>query len=238
MSLLLTLPTAFAAGALTILSPCVLPLAPIVIASGRAQDPRGPLALAAGLAVTYGVVGGALASVGAEFGDSTLIRALSGGLMLAIGFALLIPRLGDAMEMRLGRLGGLSDWLRAKLPNAGLIGNAATGVVLAFAWAPCAGPTLGAAFVLAAQGGSLAVAMLIMAVYAIGAAASLLAVGYGVGKLFPRKGAATAGLRGRLALGASLALVGGFVLVGLDHVIEAALISAMPDWLTGFAASL
>ena len=78
MSLLLTLPTAFAAGALTILSPCVLPLAPIVIASGRAQDPRGPLALAAGLAVTYGVVGGALASVGAEFGDSTLIRAALG----------------------------------------------------------------------------------------------------------------------------------------------------------------
>jgi cytochrome c biogenesis protein CcdA len=80
--------------------------------------------------------------------------------------------------------------------------------------------------------------MLTMAVYAIGAAGSLLAVGYGVGKLFQRKGAASAGLRGRLALGASLAVVGGFVMVGLDHVIEAVLISAMPDWLTGFAASL
>ena len=55
---------------------------------------------------------------------------------------------------------------------------------------------------------------------------------------FSARAPPTAGLRGRLALGASLAVVGGFVLVGLDHVIEAVLISAMPDWLTGFAASL
>ncbi len=238
MSLLFTLPTAFAAGALTILSPCVLPLAPIVIASGRARDPRGPLALAAGLAATYGVVGGALASAGAEFGDSTFIRVASGVLMLAIGLSLLVRRLGDAMEMRLGRLGGVADALRTKLPNAGLLGQAATGVVLAFAWAPCAGPTLGAAFVLAAQGGSLAAAMLTMTIYAFGAAASLLIVGYGVGRLFQRKGAASAGAGGRRALGASMALVGVFVLLGLDHVIEAMLIAAMPDWLTGVAATL
>ena len=238
MSLLFALPTAFAAGALTILSPCVLPLAPIVIASGRAKDPRGPLALAAGLAVTYGVVGGALASAGAEFGDSAFIRVASGVLMLAIGLSLLVGRFGDALEMRLGRLGSVADTLRARLPNAGLIGEAATGVVLAFAWAPCAGPTLGAAFALAAQGGSLAAAMLTMTVYAMGAAGSLLIVGYGVGRVFHRKGAASAGVGGRRALGAAMALVGAFVLLGLDHVVEAKLIAAMPDWLTGFAASL
>jgi len=238
VSLLFTLPTAFAAGALTILSPCVLPLAPIVIAGGRAADPRGPLALAAGLAATYGVVGGALASAGAEFGDSTFIRVLSGGLMLAIGLALLIGRFGDALEVRLGGLGRIADALRTKLPEVGLLGQAATGVVLAFAWAPCAGPTLGAAFVLAAQGGSLAIAMLTMTVYALGAAASLLIVGYGVGRIFARGGAASAGVGGRRLLGASLAAVGALVLLGLDHVIEAALIGAMPDWLTGFAASL
>ena len=238
MSLLLTLPTALAAGALTILSPCVLPLAPIVVAGGRSADPRGPLALAAGLAATYGIVGGALASAGAEFGDSLAIRILSGALMLAIGLSLLVARLGDALEARLGRVGGLADLLRAKLPQAGLLGQAAMGVVLAFAWAPCAGPTLGAAFVLAARGGSLGVAMLTMTVYALGAATSLLVVGYGVGKVFARKGAASAGTGGRRALGASLALVGVFVLLGIDHAIEAVLVNAMPDWLTSFAGSL
>jgi cytochrome c-type biogenesis protein len=68
VNLVLALPLAFAAGVLTILSPCVLPLVPILAAVGRANDPRGPLALAAGLALTFGVAGGALAAFGVEFG--------------------------------------------------------------------------------------------------------------------------------------------------------------------------
>ncbi len=58
VSLILALPLAFAAGLLTILSPCILPLAPIVVAAARADDPRGPFALALGLALTFAVVGG------------------------------------------------------------------------------------------------------------------------------------------------------------------------------------
>ena len=69
MNLILTLPLALAAGMLTIFSPCVLPLAPIVVASARARDPRGPIALGFGLAATFGIVGGVLASFGVEFGD-------------------------------------------------------------------------------------------------------------------------------------------------------------------------
>ena len=70
MNLLLTFPLAFAAGMLTIFSPCVLPLAPIVVAAARARDPRGPMALGFGLAATFGIVGGVLASFGVEFGNS------------------------------------------------------------------------------------------------------------------------------------------------------------------------
>ena len=55
---LLAVQLAFAAGMLTIFSPCVLPLAPIVIASARAEDPLGPIALGLGMALTFGVVGG------------------------------------------------------------------------------------------------------------------------------------------------------------------------------------
>ena len=57
MNLVPTLALAFVAGMLTILSPCVLPLAPVVVASARSQDPRGPIALALGLAATFGLVG-------------------------------------------------------------------------------------------------------------------------------------------------------------------------------------
>ena len=75
MSLIFALPLAFVAGLLTILSPCILPLAPIVVAAARADGLRGPLALAAGLAATFAVAGGALAALGVEIGAVGGLRA-------------------------------------------------------------------------------------------------------------------------------------------------------------------
>ena len=125
-----------------------------------------------------------------------------------------------------------------RLPNAGLAGQAAAGVVLAFAWAPCAGPILGAALLLAAKGGSVAAAMATMSAYALGAAGALIAAGYALGRVASKARFAWAGAGGRVALGAAFALIGAAVLTGLDHHIEAVLVAAMPDWLTAFATSL
>lgn len=238
MNLLLSLPLALAAGMLTIFSPCVLPLAPIVLASARAEDPRGPIALALGLALTFGLVGELMASFGVEFGNSFIVRAVSAVAMIAIGAALMFPSVGDAVEAQLGAIGRASRVLHERLPRTGLAGQAATGVVLAFAWAPCAGPTLGAALLLAAKGGSLGAAMLTMTVYALGAAGALLAAGFALGRVAAKARLAAAGTAGRVALGAAFALVGGAILTGLDHQFEAVLVAAMPNWLTMFATSL
>lgn len=238
MNLILTLPLALAAGMLTIFSPCVLPLAPIVLASARAKDPRGPIALALGLALAFGLVGGLLASFGVEFGDSFIVRAVSAVTMIAIGAALLFPAVGDAVEARLGVLGRVSRVLGKRLPQVGLLGQAATGIVLAFAWAPCAGPTLGAALLLAAKGGTLGAVMLTMTVYALGAAGALLAVGFVLGRVGAKARLAAAGAVGRIALGVAFALIGAAILTGFDHRVEAVLVAAMPNWLTDFATSL
>ncbi len=238
MNLILTLPLAFAAGMLTILSPCVLPLAPVVVASARAQDPRGPIALGLGLAVTFGVAGGVLASFGVEFGDWDWARMVSALIMMAMGAALLVPAIGHAIERRLGIAGRAAGALSERLPKAGLAGQAAVGVVLAFAWAPCAGPILGAALLLAAKGGSVAAAMATMSAYALGAAGALIAVGYAVGRVASKARFAWAGAGGRVALGAAFAIIGAAVLTGFDHQVEARVVAAMPDWLTVFATSL
>ncbi len=128
--------------------------------------------------------------------------------------------------------------LRERLPNAGLIGQAATGVVVAFAWAPCAGPILGAALLLAAKGGSLAAAIFTMTAYALGAAGALLAVGYALGRIASKGRLALAGAVGRVTLGLAFALIGAAILTGLDHHIEAVLVAAMPGWLSAFATTL
>jgi cytochrome c-type biogenesis protein len=231
---------AFAAGVLTILSPCVLPLVPIVIAGARASDPRGPLLLALGLAVTFGVVGGALASLGVELGAGEAVRIASAVVMVMIGLAMLLPAVSTQAERLLSPLSNVADRLATHLPKAGLFAQAGMGVVLAFAWAPCAGPTLGAAFALAASGGSLPAAMATMTVFALGAALSLLAAGYGLGHLAKRGRnlASRAAVTGRAILGLAFALVGVMILTGADHALEAGFVQAMPDWLVAFTTRL
>ena len=239
MSAILALPLAFAAGLLTILSPCVLPLAPVVVASARADDPRGPFALAAGLALTFALAGGALAAFGVEVGALTGLRAFAAAIMVAAGIVLVLPRAANALERSLARLGAASGRFGGWTAKKGLIGQAATGALLALAWAPCAGPTLGAAVALAAERGSLPGAMLAMLAYALGAAAALIALGFGLGRIGAgRTRAMLAGSKGRVALGLSLAVFGALVLTGLDHQIEAAMIEAMPDWLSSAATLL
>ncbi|SFK51054.1 cytochrome c biogenesis protein CcdA [Methylocapsa palsarum] len=231
---------AFLAGLLAILSPCILPLAPIVAASARAQDPRGPLALALGLALTFGLVGGALASAGIEFGNSAFLRASAASLMLAAGLVMLFPLFSARAERLLAPLSRWGEALAKLMPKAGLAGQAGAGVVLAFAWAPCAGPTLGAAFALAANGGSIPMAMTTMTVFALGAATALLAAGYGLSRIAARTriAAARAGRIGNIALAIVLIGVGAAILTGFDRAIETAFADAMPGWLIAFAARL
>jgi len=234
-----TLALSFLAGLLTILSPCVLPLAPIVVAASRARSVAGPLALAAGLAVSFGLVGGALAAAGIEAGDSAVLRGVSGLLLLAAGVVLLSPGLQTRVEGALAPLASAGGVWERRLPK-GLTGQFLLGALLSLAWAPCAGPTLGAAFALAASAGSLGLAMLAMAVFALGAASALLAAGFGLGRLAAIGRGRTRAFAhaGRVVFGLVLALVGLGALTGLDHRAEAWAISAMPDWLTNIATSL
>ena len=84
---------AFLAGALTILSPCVFPLVPIVLGSAATAHRRGPLALAAGLILSFTVTGFLLATLGASSGfDGEIVRAVGGALMALFGLVLIIPQ--------------------------------------------------------------------------------------------------------------------------------------------------
>lgn len=227
---------AFLAGTLTILNPCVLPLVPVVLSGARARGVGAPLALAAGLALTFGIVGTVLASSGAELGDTGAVRMVAAILMTGFGLALAVPSIGHQLETVLLPLTQWSDSAAARLPSAGLLGAAGMGAVLAIAWAPCVGPSLGAAISLAAAGGSQAHVFATMTVFALGAAASLLSAGYVLGRLTGSRAAAgrTAQI-GRTLLGVSFVLVGLAILTGFDKIAEARIAEAMPDWLVLFA---
>jgi len=232
---LLTPALAFLAGVLTILSPCVLPLAPILASSATAQHRMGLLALAVGLALSFSAVGIFVATIGFAVGlDAETLRVAGGLIMLAIGAVLVVPRLEMAFA---GAAAPLSNWASertAGFEGNGLWGQAALGGLLGLVWSPCVGPTLGAASALAAQGQDLPSVAFVMAVFGLGAAAALASVGYGARALIGRHRGALNVLakHGKRLLGWALILVAILIVSGLDRVIETALVNLSPAWLT------
>jgi cytochrome c-type biogenesis protein len=224
----------FAAGALTILSPCVLPLIPIVL-GGAAQGGRwGPLALAAGLVLSFTAAGFGLAALGVSGALGVQGLRITGAGMLALfGIILLVPRMQHAVERLTGPVASWAGDRQAGLERHGLIGQAAIGALLGLVWSPCVGPTLGAATVLAAQGENLAQAGMVMFAFGLGIASMLLLIALAGRSLLARvRGRLLhAGSNGRRVLGALLLGTGIFIGTGLDRIAEAALVRISPDWL-------
>ncbi|UVO53480.1 cytochrome c biogenesis CcdA family protein [Sphingomonas sp. SUN039] len=226
---------ALGAGALTILSPCVLPLVPIVLGSAAHQHRFGPLALAAGLVASFTIIGFVVATLGASTGfDGEVVRLFGAVLLVLAGIFLLVP----AAQAYLTRAATpLADWAsqrQAGLVRYGLAGQAAIGVLLGMVWSPCVGPTLGAATVLAAQGENLGQVALVMFAFGLGIAAVLLLIAFTSRAVFTRwrSKLMAAGSGGKRALGGLLLVVGVMIFTGIDRILEGVLVSASPEWLT------
>ena len=94
MSIAIQSGLAFLAGALTIASPCVLPLVPIVLIGARKRHPLAPLVLGLGLVFTFTTAAFILAIAGPALGlDPDIVRVVTAGLMVALGVILLAPLL-------------------------------------------------------------------------------------------------------------------------------------------------
>jgi len=232
---------AFAAGALTILSPCVLPLVPVVLASAAQRHRLGAVALAGGLIASFTIVGFIVAAFGARLGlDADHLRT-SGALILgAAGVFLLVPKLQDLAANAASPLMAWAGERQQTFDNGGLWGQTAIGALLGLVWSPCVGPTLGAAIALAAQGQQLSRVAWTMASFGTGIAAVLLGIALLGRNLFlrMRSGLAANAKTGKVALGAILLLTSMLILSGLDRIIEGRFVQAAPDWLVELTTSI
>src|SRR5258708_19420415 len=85
---------ALIAGILSTLSPCVLPLVPIVVGAAMGEHRYGPVALAAGLSLSFVAIGLFVATFGFAAGlDQDLFRSVAAVILIVVGGVLLIPRL-------------------------------------------------------------------------------------------------------------------------------------------------
>jgi cytochrome c biogenesis protein CcdA len=229
-----TFALAYAAGALSALSPCVVPLLPILVASALAQHRFGLWALAAGLALSFTAAGLFIATAGVALGiDGSQLHRLAGVLLIAFGAVMAVPALQRGFAAAAARLAGRGERVLASVRGVGWRGQFAVGLLLGVVWTPCVGPTLGAASTLAAEGKSLGDVAMLMLVFGLGAATPLLAVG-AASRRFGRLGGGSlaAAETARRVVGVCLVFVGLAIAFGADKAIETWLLDHSPDWLT------
>ncbi|GJE38961.1 cytochrome c biogenesis CcdA family protein [Methylobacterium persicinum] len=232
---------AFVAGILSVLSPCVLPLLPLVLGAAASEHRLGPAALAAGLALSFVAIGLFVATIGFAIGlDAGLFRTGAAIMLILVGLVLMLP----VAQTRLAAAAGpVSDWTERRFggfSTAGLPGQFGVGLLLGAVWSPCVGPTLGAASLLASQGRDLGVVGLTMLLFGLGAALPLLLLGTLSRELLMRwrDRMMGAGKGMKAALGLILICTGFMIATGLDKTAEAALVEASPDWLTTLTTRL
>jgi cytochrome c-type biogenesis protein len=223
------------AGVLTMLSPCVLPLVPILLAAAVGQHRLGPIALAAGVASSFTLLGVILAAFGARLGlDNEPFRIVAAVLFVAVGTLLVSSRLQAAFTQLAARLTGAGETLLTRFAFEGLWGQFALGALLGVVWTPCVGPTLGAAVTLASRAQDLGEIALLMFVFGIGASLPLLVIGLLSRAAFARTRASlrAVGVWGRSVLGVLLIALGLLSLTHADRALEVWLLDHSPVWVT------
>jgi cytochrome c biogenesis protein CcdA len=231
----------FAAGTLSTLSPCVLPLLPVLVASALSAHRMAVVALALGLAVSFSTVGIFLATLGASLGfDEGVFRNVAALLMILFGLVMLSARLQTMFNRATARFSGAGQRWLSKVRGDTLPGQFAIGLLIGVVWTPCVGPTLGAATTLASQGRDLSDVALLMAVFGLGAALPLVILGALSRASMTRwsGGLGSAARVGKAIFGAVFVAFGLVTLTGLDKVLETAILSASPSWLIAFTTAL
>ncbi len=232
---------AFVAGTLTILSPCVLPLVPIVLSGAGRSHKWGPIALGLGLVLSFTAAGFAIAVFGQSAGfDDEFVRAAGAVIILLVGLLLIVPGAQSLLARATAPIASWAGERQSRLERFGLAGQAGIGVLLGLVWSPCVGPTLGAATVLAAEGHNLVDAAVVMAAFGLGIATMLVLLAFASRSFLSRwRGRMlSAGGHGRIIFGIVLVVVALLILTGVDRLIEGIFVELSPDWLTDLTTSV
>ncbi len=225
--------TAFVAGALSISSPCVLPLVPLYLAylAGTGTDgapPRQRIVLAHALAFVFGF-GLVFVLLGVSLGAlGSILLAYRPWLLRVGGMFMIVMGLHHLGLFRLRFLERthLVALPRTESHSGRLTSSFLVGVGIATGWMPCVGPVLGAIFTLAVGAAEPAKSGALLAAYAAGLAVPFIGVAMAFGRLDNRL--RTIGARLNIASGAVVTAVGLLMILGLYQQFFARIVGLAP----------
>jgi cytochrome c biogenesis protein CcdA/thiol-disulfide isomerase/thioredoxin len=224
-------------GIVTILSPCILPILPIVLSSSAASERARPLGLIAGLIVSFSVFTLIIARIVSLLGiPAEALRLLSVAVLVLIGLSMIVPALTVLSERLLGFLPGLVK--PAGPQETGFGAGFLTGATLGLIWAPCAGPILSAVIVVAATQSLTLTSALVVFAFSLGAGIPLLAITYG-GRALIQRVRALAGnlLRIQRIFGGIVILTAVLIAFNLDTAFTAWASGVIPPgWTTALSS--
>ncbi|MDP3724198.1 MAG: cytochrome c biogenesis protein DipZ [bacterium] len=182
--MILLLPFAFLAGIVTILSPCILPILPIVLSGSVTGGKRRPWGVVVGFIASFTFFTLLLTAIVRLTGISAdAIRLLSVVVVFGFGLSLLLPQLERLTERLFSSFVRFSPRIDS---NGGFWSGILLGLSLGLVWTPCVGPILASVISLALQGSVSGEATLITLAYATGTAIPLLGITYGGRQLLTR----------------------------------------------------
>jgi cytochrome c biogenesis protein CcdA len=162
---------AFGAGIISVLSPCILPLLPAVLATSAGKNKLRPLAIVLGVSISFTIMGVATSAFGAVFYTYTdQLKILAEVLILTMGFALLFD---------ISLFNTFSKFpLMGKMNDEGPVSGFLLGLSLGVLWIPCVGPILGSILTMVALEGNAITGALTLSVYSLGFAVPMLLLAY------------------------------------------------------------
>lgn len=225
---------AYLAGLLTLINPCVLPVLPIVLVGALNASKAGPVALAAGMSVSFVAFGVLVTAFGAGIGLTQDVLAEIGAVLMVIfGVVLLVPAFASRFELATAGVAARADQGMNRVDAGNLQGQFLGGLLLGAVWSPCIGPTLGGAIALASQGENLLYVTLIMTAFAMGVSTLILGLGLGAREAIRARAQSMRGLaeRSKPIIGATFVAVGLMLFFKVHYMLEGWLVQVMPYWL-------
>jgi cytochrome c biogenesis protein CcdA/thiol-disulfide isomerase/thioredoxin len=250
---------AFVSGVITILSPCILPVLPIVLSGGVGGGKARPFGVIAGFVVSFTVFTLALSAIVQAIGIPVdALRIVAVVLIVLFGVVMLVPWLRDRFELFTARLAsrgsrgaggaagtaavgiggpGTAAIKTRGMPRRGFWSGVVVGLSLGLIWTPCVGPIMASVISLALtqhiDGGSVFITL----AYTIGTAIPMLGVMLGGRALLNRVPALTRNAGGiQKGFGVLMILVGVAIGFGWDRQFQAAVLRAFPNYGAGLTA--